>query len=236
MRGKIFTASTFLSLAILALNGCSASISTNTGTPPSNTNSANAAPKTNSNTAASNKTDAQSTKLKNTQKPANEKGKSAKNIEVPKDWITIYDEKKGYSFAIPDGSTGDNDTFEGVDVFIAETPAPSELAIAVLAFKDKEMTKEDLLNSAVEFMKGLGATKVETGKLAAESDEYALTEAVATLPDGSKSKSKILVGIDVTDNYIMIIGTEEPKFAANEKIIDEIWGSFEIWSGGAGSK
>ena len=41
------------------------------------------------------------------------------------------------------------------------------------------------------------------------------------------------MGIDVTDNYVMIVGTEEAKFAANEKIIDMIWGSFEMWSGGA---
>ena len=95
------------------------------------------------------------------------------------------------------------------------------------------MTKEDLLNVALEFMKGLGATKVEAGKLTGESEDYSVTEVTATLEDGSKSKSKVLVGTDVTDNYVMIVGTEEPKFAANEKIIDEIWGSFEMWSGGA---
>lgn len=236
MKGNIYKISAFLTLMLLTLSGCTASISTNTGNPTTNTTSANSAPKANSNTVASNKSDSPSEKLKNSKKPESEKGKSAKNIEVPKDWITIYDDKKGYSFSVPDGSTGGNDTFEGVDIFLAETPAPSELAIAVLAFNDKEMTKEDLLNFAVEFMKGFGATTVETEKLAAESEEYALTVAVATLPDGSKSKSKILVGTDVSDNYVMIIGTEEPKFAANEKIIDEIWGSFEMWSGGASSK
>ena len=45
-----------------------------------------------------------------------------------------------------------------------------------------------------------------------------------------------MVGTDVTDNYVMILGTDPDKFAANEKIIDEIWGSFEIWSGGASGK
>jgi hypothetical protein len=28
----------------------------------------------------------------------------------------------------------------------------------------------------------------------------------------------------------MIIGTEEARFAANENIIDAIWGSFEMWA------
>jgi general stress protein 26 len=51
--------------------------------------------------------------------------------------------------------------------------------------------------------------------------------------EGKKSKVKVLVGTDVTDNYVMIVGTEEAKYAANTKIIDEIWGSFEMWSGGS---
>ena len=95
------------------------------------------------------------------------------------------------------------------------------------------MTKDDLLTFAVESMKGLGATKVAPGKLTAESEDYSITEVVATLADGSKPKSKVLVGTDVSDNYVMIVGTEEPNFSANEKIIDEIWDSFEMWSGGA---
>jgi general stress protein 26 len=41
---------------------------------------------------------------------------------------------------------------------------------------------------------------------------------------------KILVGTDVTDNYVMIVGTDESKFEANKEIIDAIWGSFEMWS------
>lgn len=28
----------------------------------------------------------------------------------------------------------------------------------------------------------------------------------------------------------MIVGAEASKFAANESIIDQIWGSFEMWS------
>ena len=52
-------------------------------------------------------------------------------------------------------------------------------------------------------------------------------------PERGKGKLRVLLGTDVTDNYIMIIGTEEARFAANEEIIDQIWGSFEMWSGGA---
>lgn len=35
---------------------------------------------------------------------------------------------------------------------------------------------------------------------------------------------------------VMAVGTEESEFKANEKIIDEIWGSFSMQSGGASGK
>jgi hypothetical protein len=60
-----------------------------------------------------------------------------------------------------------------------------------------------------------------------------LAEAASTAGDGSKYRFKILVGTDVTDNCVVLVGTDEAKFAANEKTIDEIWGSFEMWSGGS---
>jgi hypothetical protein len=46
-------------------------------------------------------------------------------------------------------------------------------------------------------------------------------------------KGKILVGTDVTDNYLVLVGGDADKFTANEKTIDEIWGSFGMYSGGA---
>ena len=50
---------------------------------------------------------------------------------------------------------------------------------------------------------------------------------------GKTTKPRILVGTDVTDNYIILVGTDSDKFGANEKTIDEIWGSFGMYSGGA---
>jgi general stress protein 26 len=38
---------------------------------------------------------------------------------------------------------------------------------------------------------------------------------------------------DVSDNYVMLLGTPEAEYKENEKIIDEIWGSFTMRSGGA---
>ena len=231
---KFTPVSVLLTLTVL-MGGCTASISTNSSKPAANT-TANTASNAASNTAATTKKADKpkpTEKLKDEKKPEGEKGKVAKNVEIPKDWIDIYDSSKGYSFSVPEGTTGGSSSADGVDVFAANTPAPSEIRVMVVTYKNEKLTKEDLLNDAVKILDSMGE-KVTAGKLTSESDVYSLAEANST-GDGAKSKYKILVGTDVTDNYVMIVGTDEAKFAANEKVIDEIWGSFEIWSGGASS-
>jgi hypothetical protein len=171
--------------------------------------------------------------LKGSKKPESGVAKTAsKKVPVPSNWIYIYDENKGYGFYVPEGSKGDASNVDGIDLFVAGTPAPSEVAVIVLAYKDSKRTKEDLLNDAVKFLEGMGDT-VQAGSLKAESDDYSLAEATTTDANGNKSKMKILVGTDITDNYVMIVGTDEAKYNANLEIIDAIWGSFEMWSGGA---
>ena len=118
---------------------------------------------------------------------------------------------------------------------VINTGAATDIDIFVLAFKDKTLTKEDLLDAAVVFLEELGQT-VTPGNLKAESDDYAIANATTVLEDGSKGTLRILVGTDITDNYIMIIGATPKNFSVNEKTIDTIWGSFEMWSGGASGK
>ncbi len=173
------------------------------------------------------------TGIYNKKKPEGESKTANKKVPVPSDWVYVYDKNKGYSFAVPSGSHGDASNVESIDVFVAGTPAPSEVAVFVLAYKDKTRTKEDLLNDAVKFLEGMGET-VKAGNLSVEDDVYSLAEATTVNSEGGKSKMKILVGTDVTDNYVMIVGTDESKFEVNKEIVDAIWGSFEIWSGGAG--
>lgn len=213
-------------ICVSMLAGCSFSVGTgNNAAPakPANTAAANA-----SNTTTA-KTDSNAKpKLADEKKPAGT-AKSAKKNPVPDSWVYVYDDQKGYGFSLPEGSTGEMEKLEGIDVMVATTPAPSEVDVFVLAYKDETLSKEDLLNDAVKFLEGMGQ-KVTPGKLKAESDEYAVADATTVLSNGSKGKIRILVGTDVTDNYVMIIGTEESKFAANESIIDQIWGSFEMWS------
>ena len=151
---------------------------------------------------------------------------------MPNSWIYIYDEAKGYGFSVPKGTTGGSQTMEGIDVFVATTSAPNDIAIFVLAYKDKSKSKEDLFDDAVKFLEGRGLT-VTPGKLKGESDDYSVADAATVAKDGTKEKQRILVGTDVTDNYVMILNPTDAKFASVEKTIDEIWGSFEMWSGGA---
>lgn len=201
----------------------------NTAKPANSPAAANNSSNSSSNSAK--KDDKPKAKLADEKKPEG-KAKTAKSNPVPDSWIYVYDESKGYGFSVPEGTTGGSQTTSGVDVFSATTPAPNEIAIFVLAYKDKERTKEDLLDDAVRFLEGLGV-KVTPGKLHGESDDYYVADSTTVDANGMKEKQRILVGTDVTDNYVMILNTPEDKFAANEKTIDEIWGSFEIWSGGA---
>lgn len=217
----------------LIISGCSFSVGTGDQANGNTTNAAKPAASnsnSNANTATAAKTDGKAKpKLTNEAKPAGGTAKTAsKSNPVPADWVYIYDDVKGYGFSLPQGSEGQSETVEGIDVFAATTPAPSEIDVFVLAYKDKTLTKEDLLADAVAFLEELGQ-QVTPGELKAESEDYAVADATTVHPSRGKGKLRILVGTDVTDNYVMIIGTEEARFAANESIIDAIWGSFEMW-------
>lgn len=227
---KNFLLTITISVLALGLFGCSAAVTTSTNTA-NTAKPANTATNTVSNTATAKKDDKAKPALADEKKPEGE-SKKAKNNPVPDSWVYVYDENKGYGFSVPEGTTGGSETVDGVDTFIASTPAPSELGIIVISFKDKEMSKDDLLDVAVKFLEEMGET-VQAGKLTAESEDYAVAEANTTNKDGKKGKAKIMVGTDVTDNYVMIVGGDEAAYTANVKTIDEIWGSFEMWSGGS---
>ncbi len=226
MKNKLFLMLSISALGI-SLTGCSASFSAGNG-------SANTTKPANVKTAASPAAHKPGTVVQNEKKPEGTAKTANKEVPVPADWVYFYDEQKGYGFSMPAGTTSENIDSNGIDVTSLTTP--SGIDIFTLAYKDKTLTKEDLLKDAVTFLEGLGQ-KVTPGTMKAESDDYAVADATTVTEDGGKGKLRIMAGTDVTDNYVMILGTDTDKFAANEKIIDEIWGSFEMWSGGSsGSK
>jgi hypothetical protein len=226
-----------LTLLTIVFTGCSFSVGTNTNSSTTANTAKPANTTANSNAASSNSNAASNTAAapKKDEKLVGDKkheGKTSKpkEVPVPADWITISNEKRGFQFTVPAGTTGHQDSSNGTDVYMATTP--SGVQVLVFAFKDAKMTKEDLLKTAEQALANLGQT-IQAGKLTNESDDYSIAEATMTGKDGVKSKVKVLVATDVTDNFVMVVGTEEAKYAANEKIIDEIWGNFEMWSGGA---
>jgi len=158
---------------------------------------------------------------------------TAKVVPVPANWIDMADAQKGYGFKVPEGTTHGTETSDGIDVFMATTPAPSSVSMFVMAFKDKTLTKDDLVKFASKFLEGMKETNIKIGDLTELSDDYSVATISSVDEKGKITKGKLLVATDVTDNYVMLLGTPGEEYTANEKIIDEIWGSFTMKSGGA---
>lgn len=163
---------------------------------------------------------------------ANEK-KAPSTNPVPSDWVRMYNDNKGYEFYVPAGTKDSSQNVDGVDVYMAGVPAPYEIGVMVIAFKDKSLSKDDLMKRAENVLKSMDEKDIKIDAANELSADYSLATFVSTGKDGKAGKGKILVGTDVTDNYIIIVGGDVDKFAANEKTIDEIWGSFGMYSGGA---
>lgn len=163
--------------------------------------------------------------------PKGEK-KAPSTNPVPADWIRMHDDAKGYEFMVPQGTKDQSETKDGVDVYMASVPAPYEIGVMVVAFKDKNLSKEDLLKRAENVLKAFGEKDIKMDPAKELSDDYSLVTFTSTGDDGKAGKGKILVATDVTDNYIMFVGGDADKFGSNEKTIDEIWGSFGMYSGG----
>jgi len=217
----------------MILSSCSASITTgnnvaNTNKPANTANNAsNSANKSNT-TSNSNSTKTE-VKDEKANRPTNTK-KQPNAPTVPAEWVYYADEVRGYGFSLPKGSESGNDSTDGIDTFVGETP--EKISIIVWAFKDKTMTKESLLDFAEKALNELGET-IKAGELKGESDDYAVADGTSESKDGTKSNLKVLVATDVTDNYVMIVRSAAADYEKNKATMDMIWGSFEMYSGGA---
>jgi hypothetical protein len=65
------------------------------------------------------------------------------------------DDAKGYEFQVPQGTKDAQETKDGVDVYMANVPAPYEIGVMVVAFKDAKASKEDLLKRAENVLEGV---------------------------------------------------------------------------------
>jgi len=197
----------FLSLVALVAAGCSQKPAANPASSPTPKPAASAA-------------------AKKTEK------KAPSANPVPADWIRMHDDAKGYEFQVPQGTKDAQETKDGVDVYMANVPAPYDIGVMVVAFKDKTLSKEDLIKKAEDILKAFEEKDIKIEPAKELSDDYSVCTFTSTGKDGKPGKGKILVATDVTDNYIMFVGGDADKFGSNEKTIDEIWGSFGMYSGG----
>jgi hypothetical protein len=218
-----------ISTLVLFMFGCSAAPTASTSTTTATTKSTSASPAAATTSPTANASPATDSKSSGTKK-------APTTNPVPADWVRMYDDAKGYEFKVPQGTEHKLETVDGVDVFQATVPKPYEIAVLVVSFKDQAVSKEDLLKRAENILKNLGEKDIKIGDPQDLSDDYSLATMSSVDDKGTITKGKILVGTDITDNYIVLVGTDADKFSANEKTIDEIWGSFGMYSGGSSGK
>lgn len=156
-----------------------------------------------------------------------------KQHAIPSDWQEVADAAKGYSFHVPAGTSGTTKAVSGVDFYFAQTPQPHNIEVMVAAFKNKSLSKDDLIKEATEVLTALGNTQITTGTVTEVSSDYNLVDMTMVDESAVHYKTLVLVATDVTDNYIMIIGTPETEFGKNKDTLEAMWSSFQMWSGGA---
>ena len=113
------------------------------------------------------------------------------------------------------------------------TPKAFDVLLALLENDGRTVPKDDLMKKVEGVLTSMGEKDVKVTDIKELSDDYSVANISSVDEKGKTTKGKVLVGTDVTDNYIVMVGTDADKFSANEKTIDEIWGSFGMYSGGA---
>lgn len=162
---------------------------------------------------------------------ANAKKKDVPNaVPVPADWEYYADTDKGYEFKMPkdakftDASEGNYDVWDYTS---------GDVLAEIIAFKNKTLTKDDLFKNSADFSKEAGEKDFTVTNKKELNADYSTADYTVTDKNGKKRQGKMLVATDVSDNFIFFVETEVDKFAANSKIVDEILGSFAMYSGGA---
>jgi hypothetical protein len=156
-----------------------------------------------------------------------------KKRAVPAEWTRLADPKAGFAFSLPSEAQLASDVHDGVAMHIAELDKPHRVRAAVTVYKDASKTLDALESDVKEVLQALSNKDVKILGRRELTGDYRLVDVESTDEHGEKWRLKALVATDVTDNYLFIVGSPSREFAADEATIDEIWGSFEMWSGGA---
>ena len=153
---------------------------------------------------------------------------------VPDEWTELVDDVKGFSFSVPKGTKDHQESKNGVNIYVAEVPKPHEVQVMAVSFKDAKKTKSDLIKDSLKIIESVGNKDIVAGEPQELNDDYSLTDVTcADSANGVKWRIRVLVAVDVTDNYLLLVGAPESEFKQSEETIDTIWGSFDMRSGGA---
>jgi hypothetical protein len=156
---------------------------------------------------------------------------------VPTDWEVRDHQAKGFSFHVPAGTKEHQESKEGIDIYLAELPKPHDsIQVFVAAFKDPAKKVPEMKVLVEKVIKDLDtAADYKLVKEEALSDQYTLLDVTWTGTDKKKNHAWVLIALDVTDRYFMIVGSDEDKFKASEDTVGAILASFDMYSSGAGS-
>lgn len=152
---------------------------------------------------------------------------------VPADWVRLENSAMGFAFSVPKDTKDHQEKKGNRDIFVAITPKPHEILVYIAAWKDASKTKDDLLKEVTGILEAEGEKDIAQSAVTELNSDYTIATVTSTDDKGTKTKCRALVAIDVTDNYVTLVCSPEADFKTNEATVDEIWGSFEMYSGGA---
>ena len=151
---------------------------------------------------------------------------AGKALPAPADWDTYTDVEKGYRFKLPKGTQTDSRSVAGFDRLIAMVPEPRKVAVMVVVFRESRFSKDELLEAAKRTLERLGEKEIKVDSRITLSEDHELAALTSDAGNGMITKIKSLLATRGTDNYVMLVGSPEPSFKADEPTIDQIWGSF----------
>lgn len=155
--------------------------------------------------------------------------------EVPSEWEERDHAEKGFSFWVPKGVKETQGTEDGVDVYMAQLPAPHDtIGVFVMAFKGADKKFPELTTITEKLIKNIDkgdGYKVE--KTEPINDSYEVLEISYKDKDGKVNHVKALLALDVTDRYIVIAGGVG-ELKDSEETVDTILANFEMYASGKG--
>ncbi len=155
--------------------------------------------------------------------------------EVPSEWEQRDHTAKGFAFWVPKGVKETQASEDGIDVYMAQLPAPHDkVGVFVMAFKGADKKLPELTTITEKLIKNVDkGDDYKVIKTEPINDNYEVLEIQYKDKDGKLNHVKALLALDVTDRYILIAGGEG-ELKDSEETVDTILANFEMYASGLG--